>query len=89
MKSLVLSLFVASVLLVAAPALADDPRPIPAATPAPRGGPVLRLPEKHIYGEVHRPMVIFVLERSQVDFSPPNLRTSFVDRILRTTEPLQ
>lgn len=89
MKYLLVSLFAVSVLAVAAPAVADDPRPVPAVTPTPRSGPTLRLPEERVYGHVHRPMVIFVLERSRVDYSPPALEATFVDRILRTTEPLR
>lgn len=59
---------VASILLVASPVFAEEPRV---------------MPETHVPGQVHRPSVMVVMTRRRSASPAPELRRSFTDEILR------
>ena len=55
-----------------------------------RGGPrVIRLEEITIEGQIQKPNAFYVLQRSNLGFEVMELRTSFVEEIVRSvkTEP--
>jgi hypothetical protein len=58
--------------------------------PARRAGPrVIRLEEITIEGQIQKPNAFYVLQRSNLGFEVMELRTSFVEEIVRSvrTEP--